>query len=668
DVRNPWPHADLLSGAPRPLTVSVQGALRVPGTEVARETWSEDSVRERFVGLLRTRLDAPATRFETASAEPDAGDKALAPPLYGSHFAGVQRVPQDGWVATLNLQVRHRIAAALGTRYVQLEQEFLMARAWEQSGAIREANRLLAVGELSTQAAQLAQDKHLQGMTASDVVLLADPLRGQVQVEGVGTLARTIEQSALPDGAASSAFKRLARPGGALARRTRRVRAALGDGMPAAEPVVAQGLAGRHLLVESVAWVTAQEAHASVPVGGDPASLPSSQSLVGLLAGQQPLFAERDPGMLAQLTVVTETATASMGAPAMTMTAPSPRVLRGLRRRVNSELLVELPTIAAAVQLDVATVAGAVVGGLRPLGQQLTRVKAMIEAPDVELRAESDERPLRRIMDHPRFGMPIAAELLSRWPEWAVPGISGFPANSATLLETNSPFVEALLVGLNQEFNRELLWREFPTDQRGSSFTRFWPSEVDNPDVDEIARWPLEVALGEHDETGGQDLLVLLVRAEVLRRFPGTTVLAAKSVGGFLPDESTGEWKRPIFPLAVDEQTTLFAFDLTERRARDERWMFVLREPMRGTRFGFDARSDLPLNTWADLRWDDVPLDARGFVVPRVVGSRPPRPSRLAGPDPGEWGRDAADVARIAFARPFQLAFSPKRLLGEPPA
>ena len=39
---------------------------------------------------------------------------------------------------------------------------------------------------------------------------------------------------------------------------------------------------------------------------------------------------------------------------------------------------------------------------------------------------------------------------------------------------TNPPFIEAYMVGLNHEFARELLWREYPTDQRGPPFRQFW--------------------------------------------------------------------------------------------------------------------------------------------------------------------------------------------------
>jgi hypothetical protein len=41
-------------------------------------------------------------------------------------------------------------------------------------------------------------------------------------------------------------------------------------------------------------------------------------------------------------------------------------------------------------------------------------------------------------------------------------------------LARDRPFLEAYMVGLNHELARELLWREFPTDQRGGYFRQFW--------------------------------------------------------------------------------------------------------------------------------------------------------------------------------------------------
>jgi hypothetical protein len=674
-VRDPWPGTRLFEGAPADATVTVQGALRVPGTARAVEPWSDEPSRARFVETLTRVLDAPAARFRApdepagepadgiAAVEPPDDASAVAPPIYGGQFAGVTTVLGDGWPAQLNLEVRHRIAAALGTRYVQQEQEFLMARAWEQLGAVNEANRLLAVRELASEAATQAQVKHVATLDAGELTLLADPMRTAVTVSEQGTLARTLADSALPDGLASTAFKRIARAGGGLDRRIARVRAAAPDAMPAPAPLLAEGLAGRRLLPEPIASVTAEPAGTGATVGADRASLPAAQALVGLLDGQR-LLLDRDAPALAQLDSLQAVATTMAGAVAATAVSPSPRALRGLRRQAEAVAIEPPLEPPPAPSFELGLIAAALRRGIEPLGQQLQTVGELIAAADVTQRTAEDPRPLRPIMEHPRFGMPMAVELLQRWPDWALPGLSGFPANRATLLEANVPFVEALLVGLNHEFNRELLWREFPTDQLGTAFARFWPAPGGAPDVDEIARWPQADPLGVHDRTGSGDLLVLLVRAELLRRFPGTVVLAAKSVGGLLPDEGTGEWETPV-PVPLDAQTTLFLFRLSAAQARAERWLFVLREPLRGTRFGFDDGRPLPLDSWADLDWARVPLDDRGFVIPRTVGARPPRPEDTAG---AAWGADAADVARIAFQRQFQVAFSAGMMLGAAPA
>jgi len=41
-------------------------------------------------------------------------------------------------------------------------------------------------------------------------------------------------------------------------------------------------------------------------------------------------------------------------------------------------------------------------------------------------------------------------------------------------METNPKFIEALMTGANQEMARELRWRKYPTDQKGSYFRMFW--------------------------------------------------------------------------------------------------------------------------------------------------------------------------------------------------
>jgi hypothetical protein len=564
DVGRPWPAEQETGSA----GVALDGALRVPGT-AASEVWSDPAAQERFLALVREHLDAPARR--RAAAGPPADDRdpaAVAPPLYGSHHTGQQTVPTDpnSWMSTLNLEVRRRVAAALGARYVQLEQEFLMARAWEQVGEIRQANRLLAVGEMAAAAAEQAQRKHLAPLDVADLVTVMAPMGNRMPlsdavagpVGAATTLTAMLAASPVPTGAADTSFVRLTRRTGALARRAGRV--ATGDAAVAEgpRPVLEQRLSDMGVI------------DAEAPEAGLPGELRA---------------------------------------------------------------------------------------GVSPPKLQLLRMTDRIPAEFWARRSEAEARPLRPIMAHPKFTVPIAEELLARWPEWAIPGIGALPPNSVTLLETNPEFVAALLVGLNHEFNRELLWREFPTDQRGTPFARFWPG--DDADVDEIARWPLDAPLGSRLRTGGEGRLALLVRGDLLRRFPGTALLAVRGEEGKLPAAFGGV---PGTPLALDESTVLYLFaGIDEHRARAEDWFFVFREPMRGTQFGFDSGQPVPLKTWADLTWSGVTVDAARFVR---LAPAPATPSELPPADPPVWGRDAADMARIAFQQPFQLAFRATTLLG----
>lgn len=568
DVGRPWPAEPSLG----PATLAMDGALRPPGTTVP-ETWTDPAAQERYRNLLAQRLNAPAGLREPApepAGEPDgaAEDRraaAVGPPLYGSHHTGEQTVPAapDSWMATLNLEVRRRVAAALGARYVQLEQEFLMARAWEQAGEIRQANRLLATGELAAAAAERAKEKHLGPLGLADLVTLLAPVGERVTVSAVrpdadATTLATMLASAdeVPTGAASTSFSRLTRANGALSRRAHR--GTDGESAPA-EPVLVQSL--------RTMGATVDEA----------------------------------PG--------------------------SPGLPTELRDRLS------------------------------PTRLQVLRMADRVPGDFWAQRTEDASRPLRPIMTHPRFTVPIATELLSRWPEWALPGIESLPPDSVTLVETNPEFIAALLVGLNHEFNRELLWREFPTDQRGTPFARFWPS--DDADVEEIALWPTDAPLGSRLHTGREGDLALLVRGTLLSRFPGTSLVAVAGVDGRLPPAFDGV---AATPMVLDESTVLYLFaGLGEERARTEDWFFVFREPMQGTRFGFDTGPPpLAMENWSDLTWEGLGVDVRGSVVLDPAPTAPsPAPDGSA-----VWAADAADMARIAFQQPFQLAFRASRLLG----
>ncbi|MFM9497334.1 hypothetical protein ACKI1Q_27410 [Streptomyces galilaeus] len=719
DVRHPWPHKDVLQGvAPAQVTVSVHGALRLPHTDTAEDVWSDTASMNKFRELIVEHLDAPAARRqpERVGMPPDRDEKAVAAPLYGSHHTGAQQVPADGWMNELNTQVKYRIAAAIGARYVQLEQEFLMARAWEQVGQVNEANQALAATELAAEAARAAQSKHLDPMRTAPLTELSSLYRdvieaGEESTGGRGQpVASLLRHSAVPDGVATTAFVRLTRPGGALRRRSRRAMEVAEAAAPTSGAVPAGGVTAtaatgaflsRALDASKVSmpstWLAGVERSTIPPAGevvhgpmaasesraGDPSAAFASQTLNDVLFGlwmvavdfceegiASPMFEEfGNPRQeLVELFARKEEGEKA-GDP---RAAARPVALRGIRRKISAETRATPLLAGVGMGMTSDTLVKRIRREIHPVPRCMGHMTSRLGEVVMGERSDQDARPLRPIMTHPEFGFPIAAELLTRWPEWAVPGVSAFPDNSSTLLEPNPAFVEAMLVGVNQEFNRELRWREYPTDEAGTPFSRFWPPGGTQASYGEIARWAPDTKLGDHDPDRGTSLLVLLIRGEVLQRYPGTVVLAARSVDRKVesPDVT---WQEPRFVLPVDERTNLYGFaGLSAAQAVAEHWMFVMREPMRGAQFGFDVRTpeSPPFDSWPNLTWDEVPT-VNGFVVPRVLaGADGERPPALGpGQDPPGWeGLDASNFARILFQRPFQLAFSSSAMVGEPPA
>ena len=120
-------------------------------------------------------------------------------------------------------------------------------------------------------------------------------------------------------------------------------------------------------------------------------------------------------------------------------------------------------------------------------------------------------------MAYPKIDLPMYQPLKELSIELFLPNINLIPDNSITLIETNQRFIEAYMVGLNHEFARKLLWRDYPTDQRGSSFRQFWDvgSFIDGEglshdalkeslyDIPPLHTWALTSNLGDHNNRAG---------------------------------------------------------------------------------------------------------------------------------------------------------------------
>jgi hypothetical protein len=246
-----------------------------------------------------------------------------------------------------------------------------------------------------------------------------------------------------------------------------------------------------------------------------------------------------------------------------------------------------------------------------------------------------------------------------------LPGIGQLPPESITLLETNTRFIEAFMIGLNYEMNRELLWREYPTDQRGSPVRKFWKWADGGPDLPQpIHQW-ITGGLGSHvrgSGSGGQ--IVMLLRGQLLRRYPNTSVYAWRgdpSGSGLKNPLADGDIRLPIFNGSFDPDVSFAGFDLRDTElVPNGGWFFILQEQPTELRFGFDETSSISvenLQTWSDASWVHTGVQPGGFV--------PIQGNPLNGKNIGQviFGKDSAHLAYITLQKPMRVAIHGKHMI-----
>ncbi|MDQ6831277.1 MAG: hypothetical protein M3081_20650, partial [Gemmatimonadota bacterium] len=216
--------------------------------------------------------------------------------------------------------------------------------------------------------------------------------------------------------------------------------------------------------------------------------------------------------------------------------------------------------------------------------------------PDLDL--------LREVMNYPDIKAPMYFPLDQLSDDYFVPNLKLIPNNTISLMKTNQPFIESYFVGLNHAFASELLWREYPTDQQGSYFRQFWDVsnyvDLDHRDAKKLAedlkdippihQWKRTNSLGSHnkrDAEGDASQVVLVIRGDLLKRYPNTFIYAQQAQWGtgtranrlVLSDE-TGELfalnnkdprlRFPLYRAKVAPDIHFIGFDLTLEEVRGD--------------------------------------------------------------------------------------------------
>lgn len=219
------------------------------------------------------------------------------------------------------------------------------------------------------------------------------------------------------------------------------------------------------------------------------------------------------------------------------------------------------------------------------------------------------------VMAHPEYPDPTYFYLRELSERFILPSAGELPANSISLFLSNAKFEEAFLSGMNTEMGHELLWREYPTDERGSYFRKFWDSEEDPAsdsywDVERMEKW--EGRLGQNHSAGKGSLLIFAIKGELLQCYPQTFVYltlnpAERDTGSTVIFPAMTSWLSGDTFIAGFRASDLEGSDDTERikTLRDKGYYLTLQERDSSMHFDHEANSassDQGSAGWASTR------------------------------------------------------------------
>ena len=698
DVSDPGPENlrpdDATNGDATNGTVRMGGALRKPNAE----RLAPYSKRE----ALRTLLN------EGGGSKTFEGDdqefEIIGPPTYGEWHAQEmtleppERPPEERkqWLYDLNLHPAYRVAAGLGSEVVRERQEQFMSNAWDQVGQIREINRLLARAQLS-ETVMRRQAEEIKNHPTSWSLQFTAPAHDRLSTEG-GPAGERLRESQLPTAVLAAAFRRLTGPNSRLARRL--------DSLPRTD-VIIEGLNSGDLSI--VPETETPDGMQTVDSEGSLGDRQLLEKLCNVATDRLPESSRDSIARIEEIRKCVEEMAGHLRNMINSKSSTSKKKYDIAREKANDKaknlgyeyLKDAVDNLSSPEELEVKDTAEALLDVLDALRQRegsidsdpvaiylkdlfcdakpkdertdgalpakvskivesFTPAEALVERINVRITSDKDKErftlsnrpvPLDRVMAYPKFPQPTADDLREISENHLLPGVSEIPKNTVGALETNPPFIEAFMVGLNHSFASELLWRDYPTDRRLSSFRQFWdPSaripKPENPedlkDVAEVHTWDdktdgdddiLESPLGSNTTTGGgradeggdsaretNSNVVLVVRGDLLQRYPSAVIYAVKAKRDdsgdkepHWPSESvdsggvdTPFLRFPIFRGKIGSDVTFLGFDLTAKKATGTigtpsvegngqdnlGWFFVFEESPGEPRFGIDTETD----------------------------------------------------------------------------
>ncbi|MCQ2148441.1 MAG: hypothetical protein MJZ16_13155, partial [Bacteroidales bacterium] len=179
------------------------------------------------------------------------------------------------------------------------------------------------------------------------------------------------------------------------------------------------------------------------------------------------------------------------------------------------------------------------------------------------------------ILAYPFFPEPTYYYLKMISDKFIIPGLEEIPDNGIAMFMSNAAFEEAYLCGMNTEMGKELLWREYPTDQRGSYFRKFWDSESSVEaihddkffDVEPVHLW--KGRLGQNHKDSKSGLLIFALRGQLMRQYPTTKIYLNGAIPGDKPNtlSFSAEKIEPVMETFIREDILLVGFKISLLKA-----------------------------------------------------------------------------------------------------
>jgi hypothetical protein len=159
-------------------------------------------------------------------------------------------------------------------------------------------------------------------------------------------------------------------------------------------------------------------------------------------------------------------------------------------------------------------------------------------------------------------------------------------------------------------------------------------------------------------------MLVVLIRGELLRRYPTTTVYAVRAATRSEPGTTE---LYPEFRGSLEPDLAFFGFGLSVAEAggseTEPGWFFVIQQQATEPRFGLDeakaSHHGVAPAHWRELSWAHLvenPQDFAGLTHTPVATATLSEALRDLSLDGATWGQDAAHMGRIVLQDPVRVA------------